>query len=552
MIKTVLNIIEKKYILSEISLTDGSFIREKTIADGEKVFINQNVYNYEDGILAYSKNTLNYYDTNFDIILSKNFSNNISSVENITSDINGDTPFYLVKFLDINPRLYHLGFDTYFQLPSELSTSIFYVIKPHPEADNILIANNCRIGSENKLTLYRYKDGPTYLQFYHFWGLIAIPGIVTLILSVSYYLGFILYRRLAFATSLSNTIMKNTGKAICILDPEGIVKAENSEMKTLTGIERNRNYHYKEYFSAGLRIIRESINDSFQYLQKQNNLDFEFYDSRQNRHLNLEVIPLRSWLGRSKGRLISISDLTEHDRIVELDSVQTSVGILSHNVKNLMQSILHGLKINRLSITGQSDYSTAQLESLLDRSLSAGDKVYELSRNLTIMSNIKVNQKEWTNAEIFIKGLFQELYELYQGKIDTEPFKINGYWMLINRKMLKEVIRIIVDNGIQASSVNESLKIIINESEDENENKLLNISIIDQGEGIAEERLEKVFEPSESNKSTGTGLGLYFSYQIVRQHDGMITVQSEVGSGAEFTISLPIYPKPDEEDRPWN
>lgn len=68
------------------------------------------------------------------------------------------------------------------------------------------------------------------------------------------------------------------------------------------------------------------------------------------------------------------------------------------------------------------------------------------------------------------------------------------------------------------------------------------ITIKDTGKGISEENLAKIFDPGFTTKGVGvgTGLGLSISYEIIKDHKGEITVNSQVGKGSEFIIRLPI------------
>ncbi len=72
------------------------------------------------------------------------------------------------------------------------------------------------------------------------------------------------------------------------------------------------------------------------------------------------------------------------------------------------------------------------------------------------------------------------------------------------------------------------------------------ISVQDTGAGIAPETLPRVFEPFFTTKEPGrgTGLGLAMVYGFVKNHDGLVKVESEPGHGAQFTISLPLIPAP--------
>ena len=67
-------------------------------------------------------------------------------------------------------------------------------------------------------------------------------------------------------------------------------------------------------------------------------------------------------------------------------------------------------------------------------------------------------------------------------------------------------------------------------------------SVADNGNGIPEKVLDKVFQPFFTTKPTGqgTGLGLSLSYDIIKAHQGKINIRNTPGAGAEFIITLPI------------
>lgn len=71
-------------------------------------------------------------------------------------------------------------------------------------------------------------------------------------------------------------------------------------------------------------------------------------------------------------------------------------------------------------------------------------------------------------------------------------------------------------------------------------NSQLFIKILDTGHGIRQEYLNSVYDPFFSSKTHGAGLGLAVVYQIVKNHDGEITIQSQEGKGTSVTIQLPV------------
>ncbi len=73
---------------------------------------------------------------------------------------------------------------------------------------------------------------------------------------------------------------------------------------------------------------------------------------------------------------------------------------------------------------------------------------------------------------------------------------------------------------------------------------MVEISIIDTGCGIPEKNLHRIFDPFFTSKEggKGTGLGLSVSHGIVKAHGGAIEVESKVGDGSTFRVTLPIKP----------
>jgi signal transduction histidine kinase len=76
------------------------------------------------------------------------------------------------------------------------------------------------------------------------------------------------------------------------------------------------------------------------------------------------------------------------------------------------------------------------------------------------------------------------------------------------------------------------------------ESKQVGVVVTDNGCGIAPDDLTKFFEPFYTNKEGGSGLGLAICYEIIQQHAGRITVESQPGKGSTFTVWLPLVPAP--------
>jgi signal transduction histidine kinase len=68
----------------------------------------------------------------------------------------------------------------------------------------------------------------------------------------------------------------------------------------------------------------------------------------------------------------------------------------------------------------------------------------------------------------------------------------------------------------------------------------VHLDVEDTGVGIPPERLSQIFEPLHTTKPGGTGLGLYIVQEVMAAHGGQVAVQSTVGTGTTFTLTLPV------------
>jgi signal transduction histidine kinase len=109
---------------------------------------------------------------------------------------------------------------------------------------------------------------------------------------------------------------------------------------------------------------------------------------------------------------------------------------------------------------------------------------------------------------------------------------------------IHQVLLNLLLNSVQAIEGSGTVRVVIAAKKD---NAL--ISVTDSGRGIAPEHLPYIFRPFYTTKGNGTGLGLSLARRIVEDHRGRIEVESEVGKGTEFLVTLPIHqPEKQSED----
>ncbi|MBI4667281.1 MAG: hybrid sensor histidine kinase/response regulator [Nitrospinae bacterium] len=149
----------------------------------------------------------------------------------------------------------------------------------------------------------------------------------------------------------------------------------------------------------------------------------------------------------------------------------------------------------------------------------------KLRKNITITENY-LNIKE-------IKGHFSKLEQVFVNLLVNAGDAIND-------KIMQR--RSIGDNDFMGIIDVSATIIDGDEADGVKSPEYLILTFYDNGKGISDEKLSRVFDPFFTTKpvGVGTGLGLYICYEIIKQHGGEITVQSEEGEGTAFIIKLPV------------
>jgi signal transduction histidine kinase len=198
--------------------------------------------------------------------------------------------------------------------------------------------------------------------------------------------------------------------------------------------------------------------------------------------------------------LASIGGFTRriYERLPEGDPNKNYMKIVIEDVErleNMVKQIVR-LKITSISSTEPSNINDVILEAL------------------------KSLEKEFRDNDIEVKT------EL----VDNLPL------ISIDRGKITVAIANLIKNSIEAMQRTPKLLKIISNVSDEN----IEIMISDTGKGIPKDKIKYIFDPFFTSKIYGPGLGLTFTQRIIQEHNGSISVESEPGKGAAFTIRLPL------------
>ena len=238
---------------------------------------------------------------------------------------------------------------------------------------------------------------------------------------------------------------------------------------------------------------------------------------------------------------------------------------IAHDFGNLLTSIFGSVKLlrKRVSVTDDTKKLIDNIEncSIRARDLTKGllsfgkptPKRKELVKPNTLVSDIsKVITQTFPSTITFINNTAEQLHDILGNSIEIYQVLLN---LCVNAK------EAMGGRGTLTLSAN---NLVINEKNIINHPLLkvgnyVCISVKDDGEGIKEDDLQKIFDPYFSTKSkntdpntdtesnSGSGLGLYVTYGIIKAHNGLIDVTSKINVGTQFDVYIPAFEPPKEK-----
>lgn len=181
----------------------------------------------------------------------------------------------------------------------------------------------------------------------------------------------------------------------------------------------------------------------------------------------------------------------------------------------------------------------------LEKAAKSLDGLDNLVQDLLTVSQIETGAIKIAKKNIDLRPLIEEIFEQVEGKAKKRDVKLKliapkgSIQVKADTQRISQVILNLIVNAIKYGKEKGIVQIIISEKK-----KVYTISVVDNGPGIPEEHLARIFErfyrvdKSRSKNSGGTGLGLSIVKHIVQAHNSKISVQSEENKGTRFEFKL--------------
>ncbi|MHC4536410.1 MAG: 7TM diverse intracellular signaling domain-containing protein, partial [Planctomycetota bacterium] len=260
---------------------------------------------------------------------------------------------------------------------------------------------------------------------------------------------------------------------------------------------------------------------------------------------NISAVKI-SWEG-APATLNFLMDITEKRQLEEelqkaqkLESIGVLAGGIAHDFNNILVSIMGNISLAKMDVN-QHDTIYKLLEKAENASKRATDLTQQLLtfsrggapiKKVTTISDVIVDCSAFVVSGSNVRCDFNMPADLWPVEIDVGQIGQVIQNIIINAEQAMPdggIIRISAENTFVESNHGLPLK----------PGKYVKIDIQDQGTGIPEVYLNKIFDPYFTSKQKGSGLGLTTAFSIIRKHDGHIVAKSQLEAGTTFTVYLP-------------
>src|SRR5271157_1514929 len=223
--------------------------------------------------------------------------------------------------------------------------------------------------------------------------------------------------------------------------------------------------------------------------------------------------------------------LVKVERLAAIGQVAAMVG---HDLRNPLTGINGAAYYLKMKLGPNTEKNMLEMLNIIERDVQYSNNIIT---DLTEYSKeIKLELTETTP-----KSIIEESISLLQipKKVQLTDSTLNEPRIKIDIEKMKRVFSNFIKNAVESMPQGGKLTITSRASKNDVE-----LTFVDNGVGMTKDVLEKIWKPFFTTKAKGMGLGLAICRRIIEAHQGKISVESIVGEGTTFTITIPIEPKP--------
>ena len=337
-------------------------------------------------------------------------------------------------------------------------------------------------------------------------------------------------------------VLDSLGSGVLVFDSLGRISEVNAKAEDLLALGKesliNENiFESKASIYFNLDDIRKSIDKNRGF----SNIERSHIQNNERVYFSYTLSPLYEGPIEEKAFVYTFRDITE---VVNL-KINLAEKDKSESLRRLISSITHEIRNPLTSIKAYVELLPLKFEDSKYRDKMASQVPREINRLNSFLTNlIDYSKPRQANRENFsLKNLVNDTMDFFnqmlsENKVSHFTNISSSLDILADSQQIRQVLINIIINSIDAMKDGGSIEIEELKSE-----KLCGLIIRDNGKGIDEISLERLFDPFYSTKKNGTGLGLAISYNIIKENRGFIEIESEKGLGTSVKILLPSYLK---------
>lgn len=232
-------------------------------------------------------------------------------------------------------------------------------------------------------------------------------------------------------------------------------------------------------------------------------------------------------------------------RLAEMnEEINQLVGTAAHDIRN-PTGVIMGL--SSVLLETAQDRLTEEDEQFLQRILRSSERMLQLLNSLLDLTKIQAGKLDLSLEAVDCAALVKECVDFSRLIANQKGIRIDESYtaelaeIQADRSKLEQVVTNILSNAIKYSDPGARIAVDV-----ASEGRVLTVTVQDEGQGIPPQEIESIFEPFARSSAKTTagesshGLGLAIVRRIVEGHGGRIHVQSEVGCGSRFSVTLPV------------
>lgn len=224
------------------------------------------------------------------------------------------------------------------------------------------------------------------------------------------------------------------------------------------------------------------------------------------------------------------------------DTKDKFFSIIAHDLRNPFSTII---SLSDLLSTNYDDFDDERRKFFISQINEFSNKAFNLLENLLQWSRSQTGRLKVKISKIDISQTINDNIELLEGSAFNKDITLQSFvnpdtFVMTDENMTSTVIRNLITNAIKFTNKNGTIKI-----KAEDQGNVIEISIIDNGVGIEEKNIAKLFKITSNltsvgtSNETGTGLGLILCKEFINNCNGNIEVESEINKGTTFKFTLP-------------